>query len=267
MKNKKRLFAVALCIVLALCLIGCGNKDTALNNPAFSSSSNTSDTAVAGMLIFSTNASVCISYNASGLAIAIEPRNAEGSFLLEKYNDFFGKSCEDVVADLVTLSIEHSSLTYNIVIKPVVGSTFPNADFLNKIISRAQITADAAYATTNAILVPLEKVDEYGYVDFEIAKSIVLSNLELESANTFAGDTRPDSCGQYLFYIEEGNVKGHYLLDATTCTVEKIPDDDPRLWDGDSNNVENFDMGAEDDAVLILDTTETPNATLPTAED
>lgn len=265
MKNMKKLLALALCVVLAMGLIACSEKEPDETEPVPTTTVNIADSAVAGKLIYSTNASVIsISYEATGLVTAIEGINAEGDFLIEEYSDYLGKTCEDVVAQLVTLSIESSSLTPITVIKPVIGSNFPNADFLNNIVSKAQLTADTAYATTNTILIPLEKLDDAGYINLETAKSVVLSMLGLEKATTFVGDTAPDAQGQYLFYVEEGDVKGHYLLDATLCTIEEVPDDDPRLW-GDSENFENFDEDLP--SAHVPDNIETPNVTSPsTAE-
>lgn len=263
MKKMKKLLSLALCILLAFGLIACGEKDPVETDPAPSTTVNVAEASVVGKLIFSTNASVSISYEATGLVTAIEALNAEGDFLIEEYNDYIGKTCGDVVAQLVTLSIESASLTPNTVIKPVIGSNTISADFLNNIVSNAQLTADTAYATTNVLLIPLEKLDTAGYIDLETAKSIVLSMLGLEKATTFAGDTQPDLHGQYLFYVAEGDVKGHYLVDANTCTIEAIPDDDPRVSE-DTDPPENYDEDL--DSEYVLDNVETPTVSSPANE-
>lgn len=257
----KRIFALVLCATLALSLLACGAKDPTPTTPAPSDPQNIAEATAAGQLIFSTEASVTISYEKTGLVIKVEGANSTGDLMVEDDEPYVGKSCEDVVAELVTLSIENSYLTHNIVVKPVPGSVMPSEDFLDKIISKAQATADGAYANSNAIAVPADKVDDYGYIDHETAKSILLSMLELEKATTLMGQNNVDSEGQYLFYVEEGEIKGHYLLDATLCTIEALSDDDPRLW-GDEDTTS--DPVVETEETTSSEEAETPNVPEPT---
>ena len=267
MKSTKKFLAIALAALMTLSLAACGEKAPVETDPVPSTTENVADTKVVGKLIMTTDACVSISYEATGLVVAVDPINGEGDTMLESYTDFVGKSCADVVAELVTLVIESNNLTRNIVIKPVVGSNVLDADFLNNVISKAQVTADAAYVTANAILVKLDTLDDYGYVDYETAKAIVLSYLELENATTFAGSEDPNSQGQYLFYVEEGELTAHYLLDATYCTVEEIAEDDPILWESENDNTpedSEQSAAAEQEAVNAESAeAETPNATQP----
>lgn len=231
MKTTKKLLAILMAAAMVLCLLACGNE------PAEQTGSQDgealSDPRVYGMLVFSTDASVSINYDSEGLVLGLEGNNAEGIVLVENYEDYLGKSCSDVVTELMNKSAEYATVTQNVIVKQSYGSALPGTNFLENIVSEAQAAADAADVITNVIMITAEDLDENGYISLEMAKTIVLSKLGLESAATFDGDPSPDTNGDYMFYLEEGDVKGTFLLNAITGIVQELSEEDLRLLEGE----------------------------------
>ncbi len=239
MRSTKKLLTLLLAVTMVFGLLACGKEPTEPDETSIETTFDITKAPVTGKIIISSTAALTISYEASGLVTGVEPSNDEGVAMFNSDKDYVGNSCVDVVADLVDKFIQDKALTKSLVIKPVPGSSMPNGNFLNTLVSTAQATADDALTTTTVILVPLNKLDAYGFIDTESAKSVVLAYLGLEKATTFAGSSVPDSQGYYLFYLEEGDLKGHYSVDATTGAVAELDADDPRLWE------EEIDAGDE----------------------
>ena len=82
--------------------------------------------------------------------LALEGINADGKKVVEAYPDFEGKSCRDVVGDLVTEINEAGYFDTtieghekNIILKLAKGSEYPDDDFLEGIAEEVRTTVEA----------------------------------------------------------------------------------------------------------------------------
>ncbi len=224
MKTTKKILAVlASALMLLGLLAGCGEeKNPAQTNPQ---DTNTGSSLTEGMLVFTANASVNISYDAEGLVVSVNGSNAEGIELADNYKDFEGKSCAAVIKDLVTAAVEGGYFTRNVIIKQALGSALPGTNFLDTIYSEAQAAADAADVLATVILVAEEDLDSNGYINLAAAKKILMSDLALATTSVFDGEPAPED-GAYTFYLEAENVKGFFSVDAVSGVTGKLTEEE-----------------------------------------
>lgn len=128
MKSRRKLFAAvsSLAVAITVLLTACGaptQQGTALKET--------------GTLTVSVNPEIQIEYNKDGKVTALTGRNDDGKGIVEVYTDYIGKSCEDVLQDLI---VEINEAGYfvddidgnkkNIVLQLEPGSVLPSDDFL-----------------------------------------------------------------------------------------------------------------------------------------
>ena len=128
MKSRRKLFAAvsSLAVAITVLLTACGaptQQGTALKET--------------GTLTVSVNPEIQIEYNKDGKVTALTGRNDDGKVIVEVYTDYIGKSCEDVLQDLI---VEINEAGYfvddidgnkkNIVLQLEPGSVLPSDDFL-----------------------------------------------------------------------------------------------------------------------------------------
>ena len=229
MKNTKKILAILVSAVMLLGLLAACEQ----NNPAKPTmpGDNIDDPRTNGMLVLSTDASVNISYDEEGLVMSIEGTNAQGVALAEAYTEFLGKSCADVVKDLVAASVEDDSFVKNVIVKQAIGSALPGTNFLDTIVSEAQAAVDGAGAQGAVILVAEENLDTDGYINLETAKKILLSHLGVESTTSFDGDPVP-SDGSYTFYLVADKIDGYFTVDAVTGIAAELSEEDLLIQEG-----------------------------------
>ena len=92
MKLRRTFFAAvsSLAVVSAVLLAGCGasaKEGTALKET--------------GTLTLSVNPEIQIEYSRNGTVTALTGRNDDGKGIVEAYPDYIGKSCDEVLKDLI----------------------------------------------------------------------------------------------------------------------------------------------------------------------
>lgn len=230
MNTTKKILAFLIAVVMVLALAACGEQKP-VTSPT-GETGNVTDPRVYGMLVFSSEASVNISYDDQGLVLSVEGANTEGTALAESLTDVVGMTCTDLVVDLLKKSAAEGTVTETVILKQSLGSQLPNADFLNTLVSKAQAAADEDSIVTTVIQIPVENLDENGYINLDTAKTLLLQKLGLEKAATLDGAPSPDVDGNYMLYLEEGNIAGTFQLNAVTGSVREMSEDELRELEG-----------------------------------
>lgn len=214
----KKFLAVLMSAILLLAILaGCGNE-----TPDTTEGTNPVATPIAaGMLVLNANGTVNISYDADGLVLDIEGADDNGSILVGEYTDFLGKSCSEVICDLIGNSIVLGHMDQDVLcvmIKQAVGSALPGSTFLETIQKDAEAAIAAGNSKAKVILLTEENLDEQGYINLESAKALMLAYLGLETFDTLDGTIAPIN-GLYGFSVIAGDLEGDYIVDAVTGGV------------------------------------------------
>ncbi len=208
----KKLFAVLLSIALVLSLLSaCGETG---KKP--SGNLNTVPT-VCGMLVLTTQTSATITYDTDGMVTEVE--DAGG------YKDFLGKSCSTVVKELLTANKPEPD-TNNIVLKVAVGSQFPTEFFLESLATDLEKAAETIGTTAKVTVIGLDGLDEEGYINAEIARTLLLNQLDTADASV-STNPKPYN-GVYSFVVTAGGINTVYNVDAITglISIEETVGDD-----------------------------------------
>lgn len=229
MKTTKKILAILLAVTMILALAACGKKPVEqTSKPGV----DEEDPRMIGMLVFSTEAVVNISYDQEGNVLAMEGHNTEGVDLVGEMSDYEGKPCADIIATLLKSAASKSLVLETVVIKQSFGSNLPNDKFLDDLVSKAQAAADTDNVITNVIAVGTDKLDENGYINLDTAKTILLQKLGLDKASTLDGVPTPDGNGEYMIYLEEGNLTGTFMVNAITGLTRQLTEDELREMEG-----------------------------------
>lgn len=218
MKNSsiRKLFAVLMSVALLVgILAGCGAEQSVPDT------TGAANPVVVGMLVLNANASVYISYDADGHVLDIQGADENGENLVGEHTDFLGKSCSDVVADLIKSSAVVGSLNDEvnyIIIKQAFNSALPSTAFLETVLTAAQAAATEAGSAAKVILITTEDLDADGYIGFEMAKKLLLAHLGQENVDTLDG-TPELFDGMYGFTVVAGENRDSYIVNAVTGDV------------------------------------------------
>lgn len=229
MKTAKKLLAILMAAVLVLGLVACNKApagQTGNENNEFE------DPRMIGMLVFGCEAAVNVSYDNEGMVLAIEAANTEGEILTEGFADVEGKSCADLVAELIDLASKNAQITENVIIKQSFGSEVPNDTFLDSLATSAKDAVAAVGAVTNVVTISAAQLDENGYIGAESVKTIMLNKLGADSASTFSCESSPDINANFLVYIEAGEVRGSFYVNGITGAVAELTEEDLQMLEG-----------------------------------
>ncbi len=261
MKMTKKILTILISAVMILGLLaGCTQGEENAPSQTNPQEGTVGTPRTDGMLVFSSDASLNITYDEEGLVISIEGTNAEGISLTDEYTDFLGKSCAAVVKDLVAASINNDYFTKNIVIKQAIGSALPGTNFLDTIASEAQAAADTAEVLATVILISEEDLDADGYIGLATAKKILMSHLGIDTTTVFDGDTSPID-GTYTFYVDAEAVDGYFSVNAVTGIAATTTEDDIQVQEdmGDETFPQNEEI--EPDTIDNITSSEQPQGT------
>ena len=214
----KKFIAVLLSAVMLLGLLaGCGAQ-----TPAPETTEGTYATPMAaGMVVLYANAAVNVSYDADGLVLSIEGVDDYGSALAGEYEDYLGKSCSEVVCDLIGNSFIQGLMTNEnnyVMIKLAVGSAMPGSTFMESMQKDAEAAIAEAGSTAKLVVLTTENLDAEGYIDLESAKALMLAALALDGFDSLDGAAAPSE-GAYTFTITAGALAGTFKIDAVTGAV------------------------------------------------
>lgn len=249
MNTTKKFLAMLMALVMVLGLAACGQKGKQNSQQNV----DTSNSRIVGMLVFSTEASLNISYNDQGMVLALEGTNAKGIALAEAFPDCVGMTCSDLVVELLKKSASENTLAENVILKQSFGSALPDADFLNTLVSKAQAAADEADIITNVIQIPAENLDENGYINVDAVKTILLNKLSLEKAAILDCVPTPDINGEYMLYVEDGEIVGTFMVNAVTGITRQLTEEELRELEGISGEEE---IPVEEEGIDVLPTEE-----------
>lgn len=214
----KKILAILMSAVLLLGLLaGCGTKTP----DATEDTQPVATPVAAGMLVLNVNGALNISYDSDGLVLNVEGADENGSAIAGEYTDYLGKSCSDVVCDLIANSKLAGFLineSHYAVIKLAVGSALPGATFLETITMNAEAAIANAELTAQLIVLTEENLDEDGYIDLESAKKLLVASQGLESFDTLDGTVTPIN-GMYGFSMTAGSLDADFIVDAVTGVV------------------------------------------------
>lgn len=244
MKRRISLLALvsSLAVLIAVLLTGCAPANNAESEK--------------GYLKLSVNPEIRIEYNADGLVTGLEGLNRDGSDIVSGYGDYIGKSCSDVLKDLVAdiyqagYFIEDAdSGRRQVVLQIEPGSALPDDDFLELL--RGDVQAEMKDLALEAPVVDIDSSDydqRYAsdtqpspYITLEKAKEIALAHAEVKAADAHWDDREFDfENGQPIFELEfsAGGVEYSYDIDAQNGKILRSVSerDDDRANSSSSNS-------------------------------
>ena len=252
----KKMLSVLLVLALSLCLFaGCGN-----DQPGTNAEEDSGKPADVGMLVFNANAAVEICYNAEGLVYSLNGLDENGMLISDRMGKYIDQPCASVLKDLADLCIAAEFLTEEtpaIILKQGIGSFLPEEDFLHNI----SVDLRNLVESVPVIIIPENRLNSNGFINFETAKELVANYLDLEVGDNITGDSEAIQ-GLYAMSLSSSQHVFLYTVDATTGTVtEGYPGGEA------GDNILEIDPGGAmydpNDPELLPDETRPPDETEP----
>ena len=230
MKLRRKLFAAvsSLAVASAVLLAGCGapaQEGTALKET--------------GTLTLSVNPEIQIEYNKDGKVTALTGRNEDGKGIVEVYPDYIGKSCDEVLKDLIVEIHEAGFFVddidgnkKNIVLQLEPGSVLPSDDFLADMSASTQEAVKGLSLSSGIVTIDDDDYDPaYAkdgkpspYITLEKAQEIALTQANVNASDAVFDDKEFDhDDGTPVFELEftaNGN-EYEYDIHAVTGKVMK----------------------------------------------
>ena len=229
MKSRRKLFAAvsSLAVAITVLLTACGaptQQGTALKET--------------GTLTVSVNPEIQIEYNKDGKVTALTGRNDDGKGIVEVYTDYIGKSCEDVLQDLI---VEINEAGYfvddidgnkkNIVLQLEPGSVLPSDDFLANMSASTQEAVKGLNLSSGIVTIDNDDYDPaYAqdgqpspYITLEKAQEIALTQANVNAADAVFDDKEFDhDDGTPIFELEFTANGNEYEYDIHAVTGKVI---------------------------------------------
>ncbi len=242
--KKKRFMIIAAALAAAALMTACAkpvekNDVPAENTPAVGSAAPTET--VAGALLLSVNPEIEIEYDGRGLVVELEGMNDEGKEIVLAYTDYAGKSCSEVVGELVEkiyaagyFEQQVEGNPRNIVVKIEEGSSYPGDEFLNEVAESVRTVVNEHQGKSGTMVVDRTDLDANGLIGLEAAKKIVLAQLGVSEAQFTEKEYELDD-GVYELEFTVNGVEYEYEVHAVSGKVLKadIDNDD---WHGKLND-------------------------------
>ncbi len=223
----KKIFVVlATLLVAAAVLAACAQSSDvgSLSNTQAQTEAPKTNGAV-GTILLSVNPEIEIEYDDQGLVVAVNGVNADGKALLANCTDYKGKTCAQVVTELVgkiyksgEFELEMNGHAKNIVIKLEEGSAYPSEAFLDQVAQSVQAAVTANGSQSEALVVEQKDLDEKGRIGIEKAKEIVLAQLGLTEAEFTEKKYELDD-GVYELEFTANGIEYEYEVDAYTGKI------------------------------------------------
>ena len=195
--------AVVLCSVILICVFAGPKKDPA----------------TIGSVILSVNAAVKVDYDANGNVTKLAPVNSNGTVLMDSLLDFKGKSCSQILCQLLDLSSQHGYYTDNtktVILMQGLRSQLPESEnFLEGL--QSDLMGKIKEGQT-VQLITLDHITPEGYINMEMAKQLLLQHLGIREFEYFeGGDDLHYDC--YGFFVRFNSEELFYNVDAFTGNV------------------------------------------------
>ena len=193
----------------------------------------------AGILILSVNPEIRIDYDKDGKVTAISGRNEDGNKIAQAAQDEIGKSCDEVLRNLIT---EINAAGYfvddidghqkNIVIQIEPGSVLPSDDFLQNMSTSTQDAVKGLSLASDIVTIDEDDYDPTyttaerpsPYITLEKAQEIALAQADVNAADAVFDDKEFDhDDGTPVFELEfyANGVEYEYDIHAVTGKVIK----------------------------------------------
>ena len=260
---KKILTILMVAAMLVCALAGCGKTDAPAQDPT----GNVETAGPAGMLVLSTEASVKITYDSDAMVTELEGINDYGIILVDEYAGFEGKSCADVVKDLINAAVNAGNLSpdiKNVVIKLAVGSAKPGTNFLERVSAEAQNALTAAGSASKLVVIDETGLDEDGYINLDNAKVLLMNHLGVEKLDAYYGSTTPSN-DLYICTVEAGGEESSWTIDAVTGLISEATEEELMSEPEEIETSEEYDYFGEEEAAASE--AEQDVATEPVIED
>lgn len=235
MRNLKKFLALALCAVMVLGLFAACKKAPAKGD---SSVDPTEERNTSGIVVLNAGAIFSIRYDLEGTVDSITGDNDYGVAIVEDYTDFEGKTCGDVIKELIILSAEEEALTEEV---STVMINVVNSDYYSKeknhdeLLGPAQEGLDDVKSAAILMIIDESNLTGEGYLTMATVKQLLINKLGIDKFDAFYGDTTPRN-NYYVITIELDGVQYSYTIDAyygaiSVATREDLldsPDDEPQ---------------------------------------
>lgn len=249
------LLAVAMLIYV---LAGCGAKN---DTPSQSDIIDNEKATPVGMLVLATEAAVKISYDTNANVIKMEGVNEYGAFLIDEYTEYEGKSCADVVKDMINASVNAGNLSpdiKNVVLKLAAGSVQPTADFLSNVETAVQSALDVNGSVSKLVVIDESDLDAEGYINLEVTKTLLMNHLGVDKLDAYYGSTTPAD-GQYICTVNIGGEETSWVIDAVIGQISQATEEDLMNDPETTEYLEDYDYTdgediADDETEFIEDT-------------
>lgn len=192
-----------------------------------------------GILTLSVNPEIQIEYDKDGKVLALTGQNEDGIKIVEAYQDYIGKDCEEVLRELVVKINESGYFVddidghkKNIVLKLEPGSVLPDDDFLINMSTSAQDAVKGLSLSSGIVTIDDDDYDQaYAkdnqpspYITLQKAQEIALLQANVSAFDAVFEDKEFDhDDGTPVFELEftaNGN-KYEYDVHAVTGKVIK----------------------------------------------
>ena len=270
MTLRRKLFAAvsSLAVIPAVLLAGCGApapEGTALKET--------------GTLTLSVNPEIQIEYNEDGKVTALTGRNDDGKRIVDVYQDYIGKDCDDVLKDLIVEINEAGFFVddidggkKNIVLQLEPGSVLPSDDFLANMSASTQEAVKGLSLSSGIVTIGSDDYDPaYAkdgkpspYITLEKAQEIALTQANVKTADAVFDDKEFDhDDGTPIFELEfaAGGTEYEYDIHAVTGNVVKAESKSISSVSTSTNssgvtNYDDTDYGPNNDGVTDYDDTD-----------
>lgn len=185
------------------------------------------DNGIYGTLLLSVNPEIFIEYDENGNVVSLKGGNAEGTAIIADSESYKGRSCNEVVKELVAMIYDQGYFleevegnTKNIVIKLEEGSKYPDDSFLEGIENDIRIEIGNLGLTSSPVTVDESDYDEYGRISVDKAKEIALTQAGLsEETVVFTERDYDNDDNVYEMEFVSNGVKYEFEVNAINGKV------------------------------------------------
>lgn len=242
-----KILAVLMAAAMLICVLaGCSAEDA----PAPTDTADNREATPAGILVLATEAAIKITYDTNAMVLELEGLNDYGIALADEYPDYAGKSCTEVVKDLINAAVNAGNLSpdiKNVIIKLAMGSAMPDNDFLENVGNEVQNALDAAGSASKLIVIDETGLDAEGYINLDIAKALLMNHLGVDKLDAYYGRTTPTN-GQYICTVEAGGERTSWTINAVTGQISVATEEELMIEPEVPDYSEEYDYAAEEEA-------------------
>ncbi len=236
----KKLLAIILCCAVFFSLLaGCKNE------PAQPTDEN-GNVIPTGTLLLNFGAILSVSYDNKGQVLKVEGYDDQGVIIADNLTDHVGTPVKEFAEKLIRKCVDEAyldTLTGSALIRLGMTSSLPYDNFIDEIKSAVEKALKNADTPLPILYIDKSVMDEEGYFNVDILKTLVTNYLGVAKLDAFYGDTTP-SDGKYLCTVDAEEMQFSFVVDAFSGQIRKATPED-LLGDTDDYLEEepNYDYG------------------------